>query len=202
MKFLIRSIIYVSILFFLCFNIPGFTAEDSVMALDSEDYFPQVHKSLQEAKESIYIVMHIMEIGSGKENDPTEQLVQDLIDAHQRGVKVKVILDRNLPEVEEELTEFEKVRNKNDKSYVLLKNEGLDVSFDPPGVVTMSSLIIIDNHISILGSAFWCYASLVENIESSVAIRSKRIAKGNLERILKIESLSKNYPEKAGVDKE
>ena len=129
--------------------------------------------------------MHIMEIGSGKENDPTEQLVQDLIDAHQRGVKIKVILDKNLPEVEEVLVEFEKVGNKNDKSYLLLKNEGIDVSFDFPERITMSSLIVIDDYISVLGSAFWCYASLVENFESSVLIRSKRIAKENLERILK-----------------
>ena len=188
MKFLIiliRSIVYVSILSFLCFDIPGLAAEDSVMDLSSENYFPQVHKTLLEAKESIYIVMHIMEIGSGKENDPTEQLVQDLIDAHQRGVKVKVILDKNLPEVEEVLVEFEKVRNKNDKSYLLLKNEGIDVSFDFPEKITMSSLIVIDDHLSVLGSAFWCYASLVENIESSVLIRSKRIAKENVERILK-----------------
>lgn len=192
MKFLIRSIVYVSILSFFCFDIPGLAAEDSVMALDTEDYFPQVHKTLLEAKESIYIVMHIMEIGSGKKNDPTEQLVQDLIDAHQRGVKVKVILDKNLPEVEEELAEFEKVKNKNDKSYALLKNEGLNVSFDSPETVTMSSLIVIDDYISVLGSAFWCYASLVENIESSVLVRSKRIAKENLELILKVESQSKN----------
>lgn len=188
MKFLtilIRSIVYVSILSFLCFDIPGLAAEDSVMDLSDENYFPQVHKILLEAKESIYIIMHIMEIGSGKENDPTEQLVQDLIDAHQRGVKVKVILDKNLPEVEEVLTEFEKAGNKNDKSYLLLKNEGIDVSFDSPEKITMSSLIVVDDHLSVYGSAFWCYASLVENLGSSTLIRSKRIVKENVERILK-----------------
>lgn len=190
MKFLIRSIVCVSILSFLCFDVSGLPAEDSVMDLSGENYFTQVHKILSEAKESIYIAMHIMEIGSGRENDPTEQLVQDLIDAHQRGVKVKVILDKNSPEAEEALEEFEKVGNKNDKSYLLLKNEGIDVSFDSPEIITMSGLIVVDEHFSVHGSTFWCYASLKENFESATLIGSQRIAKENLERILKFESQS------------
>lgn len=196
MKFLVRSVVFVGVIVFLFSATLSFAAEDEILDLSEGKYFSQTHKTLLEAKESIYVLMHIMEIGSGREDDPTEQLVQDLIDAHQRGVKVKVVLDKNLSGAEEILTEFEKVKNKNDKSYALLKNEGLDVSFDSPEVITMASLVVVDNYISILGSAFWCYASLVENFESSTLMRSERIAKGNLEFILKVESHSKEYAQK------
>jgi len=166
----------------------SYGAQDRATSLMDQDYFPLVHEALQEAKESIYVVMHIMEIDVGIKDNPAEVLVQDLIDAHQRGVKVKVILDKNLPEVEEVLGGYERVGNKNDNAYKLLKSKGLNVTFDSPDVITGSCVVVIDSYISIIGSTYWSYQGLVENFESSSMIESKEVAKVRMDYIHKIEA--------------
>ena len=124
----------------------------------------------------------------GIKDNPAEVLVHDLIDAHQRGVKVKVILDKNLPEVEEVLGDYERVGNKNDNAYKLLKSKGLNVTFDSPEVITGACAVVIDGYISIIGSAYWSYQGLVENFESSSMIESKEVAKVRMDYIHKIEA--------------
>ena len=186
-------IIWLKIMFFIgvLVIIAGslsYGAQDRATSLMDQDYFPLVHEALQEAKESIYAVMHIMEIGVGIKDNPAEVLVQDLIDAHQRGVKVKVILDKNLPEVEEVLGGYERVGNKNDNAYKLLKSKGLNVTFDSPDVITGSCVVVIDSYISIIGSTYWSYQGLVENFESSSMIESKEVAKVRMDYIHKIEA--------------
>ena len=186
-------IIWIKVMFFIGVLVIitsslSYGAQGRATSLMDQDYFPLVHEALQDAKESIYVVMHIMEIDVGIKDNPAEVLVHDLIDAHQRGVKVKVILDKNLPEVEEVLGDYERVGNKNDNAYKLLKSKGLNVTFDSPEVITGACAVVIDGYISIIGSAYWSYQGLVENFESSSMIESKEVAKVRMDYIHKIEA--------------
>ena len=183
----IKVMFFIGVLVIIASSL-SYGAQGRAASLMDQDYFPLVHEALQEAKESIYVVMHIMEIDVGIKDNPAEVLVHDLIDAHQRGVKVKVILDKNLPEVEEVLTDYERVGNKNDNAYKLLKSKGLNVTFDSPEVITGSCEVVIDGYISIIGSAYWCYQGLVENSESSSMIESKEVARVFIDYIHKIEA--------------
>ncbi len=183
----IKVMFFIGVLVIIASSL-SYGAQVRAASLMDRDYFPLVHEALQEAKESIYVVMHIMEIDVGIKDNPAEALVQGLIDAHQRGVKVKVILDKNLPEVEEVLTDYERVRNKNDNAYKLLKGKGLNVTFDSADVITGACVVVIDGYTSIIGSTYWCYQGLVENYESSSMIESKEVAKVFMDYIHKIEA--------------
>ncbi|KKL04304.1 hypothetical protein LCGC14_2617390, partial [marine sediment metagenome] len=61
-----------------------------VTTLIDEEYFPAVHEALGKAKKSIYIAMYVAKIDEDSDS-PVNQLLNDLIQAHERGVKVKVI---------------------------------------------------------------------------------------------------------------
>jgi hypothetical protein len=98
-------------------------------------------------------------------------LLQDLIDAKNRGVEVKVILEGG----EDFLgTEFEE---KQKKSCLFLQNSGIDIKFDPRGITTHAKLVIVDHETVIIGSTNWNFYSLKKNKEASALIKSKAFAR-------------------------
>lgn len=65
--------------------------------ISDEKYFPAVHQELTQAKESIYVAMYEVYVNPTQPESPPYILLQDLINAHQRDLKVKVYLDRSIP---------------------------------------------------------------------------------------------------------
>ena len=56
---------------------------------------PAVHQALRNAKKSIVVSMYVISVyPNTRETSPTFILLQDLIDAHERGVRVRVILGK------------------------------------------------------------------------------------------------------------
>ncbi len=138
-----------------------------VTPLNDTDYLPQVKKALQEARESIYVVMFAMRVGGGQAN-PVNSLVQELINARQRGVRVKVILERSKA--------AGGLGDANRQAYSLLKGAGIEVTLDSPEVKTHNKLLIIDRQITIVGAHNWTQDGLLSQDETSVLIRSRRVA--------------------------
>ena len=64
--------------------------------ISSEKYFPVVKKALSEAKESIYMVMFVARLMPNDKSSSVYQLMDELVKAHNRGVKVTLILDQNI----------------------------------------------------------------------------------------------------------
>ena len=133
----------------------------SVIPITERDYFSIMHRELTRAEKSIHIAIfelkHYPEYPESKEN----LLVQDLVDAHNRGVEVKIVID-----------EFAE----NYSSYDYLKGIGIEIKHDSEEVTTHSKLVIIDGKTVILGSTNWSYYGLEKNHEANVLIRSKEIA--------------------------
>ncbi len=86
----------------LVYSLPA----DDVIPLVDEEYYPEVHKALTNAKKSILCVMFMAKLDPKHAEGNEYQLVLDLIAAHKRGVKVLVIFDQNIKF-------WEKGRNKN-----------------------------------------------------------------------------------------
>ncbi len=153
------------------------TKVDDLSFLPRNDYYVSVHKAVKEAKESIYIAMYIMRYHNIAHH-PADALIKELIAAHKRGVKVKVILD-----------EFAKQTREGKKepmcrpAYEVLKENGVDVRFDSPEVLSHTKLVVIDEYLTFVGSANWSISAFKFNNESSVLIKSKKVARELLESV-------------------
>ena len=97
-------------------------------------------------------------------DNPVSILLKDLIDAKERGVYVKVVLDDS---------RFKQ----NYNAYKLLKEAGIDISLDTPYKLLHAKAAVIDSNISIVGSYNWSKASLYNNIEYASYLESEVEAK-------------------------
>lgn len=158
---------------------------DDVAPLVDEEYYPQVHKSLSTAKESIWCVMYSVDINPKYKNGWEYNLVNDLIQAHRRGVSVTVIFEQNTA-FWEKGEKGKEIKRKSQEAYELLKRNGVPVYYDSNNRVTHSKILVIDNYITILGSTNWTYSALKKNHEASVLIKSRSVAESFLNKLRKI----------------
>lgn len=142
---------------------------DDVQILNNQDYFEAVHEALSKAKDSIYIVMYEARYYRRYYSTPTNDLIEDLSKAKERGVKVIVILEQS--------KDFgESNSKKNFETGEFLKNRRVEVYYDDLYTLTHNKLIVIDCYITIVGSTNWSYYALSKNNESNVLIKSKEVA--------------------------
>jgi phosphatidylserine/phosphatidylglycerophosphate/cardiolipin synthase-like enzyme len=170
--------IMLNILFFLLlstFHLPhsfALPVEDVQLVTDAQ-YFQTAKKMIQEAKVSIQVMMFEMRYYDEHPNTPSNVLIKELIDAKKRGVKVEAILE--VREDEDRTTKSNRVTGK------MLSEGGVEVIYDPLFKTTHAKLMVVDSHLTLLGSTNWTYYALTSNNEVSVLIRSKEVAKALLE---------------------
>ncbi|NQT29550.1 MAG: hypothetical protein HQ596_03150 [Candidatus Saganbacteria bacterium] len=138
--------------------IPSFASQ--IIPLNGRDYFTKTLEEINQAQESIYIVMYLIDIDEKDLNGPVRGLISALNDASIRNVEVTVILEEN---------------KKNKEASLLLTSA--KVQFGVPGQFIHSKVVIIDETDSILGSHNWTKAALCGNIETSVLIKDPAFSK-------------------------
>jgi cardiolipin synthase len=94
-----------------------------------------------------------------------------------------VIFDQNI-KFWEKGRENSIIERKSEYAYELLLRNGVPVFYDNKERVTHSKILVIDEYITIIGSANWTYSALRKNHEASVMIKSKSVAR-TFERKLK-----------------
>ncbi|NQU73840.1 MAG: hypothetical protein HQ547_03915, partial [Candidatus Omnitrophica bacterium] len=156
------------------------SADDTTLLL-GKDYFTTLHKALREAKDSIVVAMYIIKAPEeADENDPVWILTEDLIDAKERGLSVKVVLDNS---------KFKTSYN----AFKRLKAHGVDVSLDKATKLMHGKGVVIDGEACFIGSTNWTRASINSNDEFSILIRSPEVSKRLVDYISGI-GLSDNVP--------
>jgi len=175
--------VLIAIILFFCSSSMALTVTNLDLLLD-KDYFPEVKKRITGANRSIRMIMFEAAYYKKHKNSPSNQLIEALIDAKKRGLKVEVILD---------------VRQKSDRNTEhnidtakRLKTAGVDVLIDPEKTTTHSKLLIIDEKVVIIGSTNWTYSALTSNHESNVVFDSKEAALELLKFFDKIKRTAKN----------
>jgi phosphatidylserine/phosphatidylglycerophosphate/cardiolipin synthase-like enzyme len=143
-------------------------ADDVQLVVDTQ-YFQVAKKMISEAKSSIQVMMFEMGYYEEYPNTSSNLLIKELIDAKKRGVKVEVILE--VREGEDRATK------RNRHTGKILSKGGVEVIYDPPSKTTHAKLMVVDRHLTLLGSTNWTYYALTNNNEVSVLIRSKEVAK-------------------------
>lgn len=136
--------------------------EDALVVVNNRDYYSLVHSALAHAQESIHMVMYVLKYYPG-ESSPVNLLLDDLVDAHSRGVDVRVLL--------------EGCRGVVDTSAVnYLTERGIAVVLDPENITTHAKMIVLDAQAVILGSTNWSNSALNSNNETNVEIKDPSIA--------------------------
>ena len=123
-----------------------------IRVIPEREYFGVVQEELTRARESIEITMFLMKLN---DNSPrVKELLDDLVIAQKRGVKVKCILED---------------QRDNDEAYQYLK-ERVSIQFDSPELKTHAKKILIDGKRLIIGSSNWSEAAFGKNHESNVLV--------------------------------
>ena len=165
----------------------AFSYPAEVEDISGEKYFPQVKQALSQAKESVFMVMFMVGLRPYDKASSIYQLVDELVKAHKRGVKVTVVLDQNISFAGKGHIDEWQVEGKNAWCFKMLKDAGITVWYDGPTKYTHSKTIVIDEETIILGSANWTRSALFQNFETNVLIKSRELAAEFLESFSKIE---------------
>jgi len=170
---LMRKIVLRILFLFLLstFHLPyaiGLPAEDVQVVLDAQ-YFQIAKKMIQEAKHSIQVMMFEMGYYDRNPNTPSNLLIQELINAKKRGVKVEVVLEVREGE--------DRTAKRNRHTGKILSDGGVEVIYDSLFKTTHAKLMVVDGKLTLLGSTNWTYYALTNNNEASVLIRSQEVAR-------------------------
>ncbi|MCS7111587.1 MAG: phospholipase D-like domain-containing protein [Ignisphaera sp.] len=136
----------------------------TIDVLVDEEYFSKLFNLILNASRSIRVAMYVVKYDSHEFDDPVNILLYAIIEARNRGVDVKIVVDdatqRSYPETIE-----------------LLKIHGVPVRLDESGSTTMhAKMIIIDGLYVFVGSHNWTESGLSYNREVSVLIKSTATA--------------------------
>lgn len=88
-------------------------------------------------------------------------IVEALIDAHNRGVDVRIVVDQY---------------SKENNTFDLVKEKGIMIKYNPKDVTTHAKLIIVDGEVVIIGSTNLSYYGLEKNNEANLIVKSKKVA--------------------------
>lgn len=147
-----------------------------VADISGDKYFPTVKEALSKAEKSIDMVMYQAVIRPYDRVSEVYLLVDELVKAHKRGVKVKVILDQNIDFVGGKGINRWAAEGKNSRCFKILQDAGIDVKYDNLTAYTHAKALVIDNEIVIVGSANWSESGLSKNVEVNALIKSKELA--------------------------
>ena len=129
--------------------------------INNRDYFFNIDTLLKGANNSILVIMYEM-TKSSDTLSKIERLKKNLTDKASEGIIVKVILEYSIYNTS--LNQY------NSDAKLLLENGGVDVRFDSDTIITHSKLIIVDDNITVIGSANWSSSALNNNNETSIII--------------------------------
>jgi len=149
----------------------------SVVLLRNEEFFHRLLKEIKESKKEIDMAMYLIRAGnvgishrpSGSPGNRVETILNALVNAARRGVKVRVILERSLEP-------GDTVTSDNREAGMRLKEGGVEVNFDSLRRRSHSKVVVIDSRLTFIGSHNFTEAALGFNNELSVLIDSPECA--------------------------
>ncbi|WP_430448105.1 phospholipase D-like domain-containing protein [Rhodophyticola sp.] len=148
--------------------LPQMQACDQIEVLEDGAYYLRLQTLLEEARNRIDVAMFFMAFPGP--THPTRALLERLASAHDTGVAVRVLLDRD--------REDDPYRSRviNAEAAGFLKSRGVPVRIDPEEVLMHSKTVAIDRRLAVVGSHNWTAGSYFRYRDMSVAITSQEVA--------------------------
>jgi len=148
----------------------GFSYPADAVSLINREYFPAAQKAISQAKKSILLVMYLISFNKEDKNSEVSRLMEELVKAKLRGVRVKAILDY-------QKGDYNSIAGgDNSEDFNFLKDNGIEVYFDSAGSYTHAKAMVIDGRMIISGSHNWTLAAFTRNNETSFLIDSPKLA--------------------------
>jgi phosphatidylserine/phosphatidylglycerophosphate/cardiolipin synthase-like enzyme len=163
----IVGVILVAVALYIRVTAPPVMRAD-VLTADDRNFFPVAHELISNAVKSVDVVLYQSRFYFRFPGSTSNVLIADLADAAGRGVKVRSVLELAGWNVENS--------EGNRDVWILLRDSGADLYFDPIDRTSHTKLVIVDGEYTIVGSSNWSYYSLDRNNEANVVIRSKKVA--------------------------
>ncbi len=177
------KIICLSLAFLIVFATVGkaFSFPGDVKEISGRKYYAAVKEAIDEAEESIFMVMYIVDLDERSTSSYVYKLCEALVEAKKRDVEVKIILDQNIDFRKQRKEGTWQVEGKNENAFRYFTKHGLNCFYDQETTLTHNKVIVIDKQIVILGSTNWSNSAIRRNNETSVLIESKELAKSILD---------------------
>jgi phosphatidylserine/phosphatidylglycerophosphate/cardiolipin synthase-like enzyme len=138
-----------------------------ILILADSDYFPALLGKIRQAEANIDLTMFVFKATKSGQNRPG-MIAEELIAAAQRGVQVRVFLEKS--GYDNRLNETNQFTAKR------LRDKGIKVIFDSPEITTHAKLVVIDQRYSFVGSHNFTHAALKYNNELSLLIDNRDLA--------------------------
>ena len=147
---------------------PPTPSQKEVQILTDRDYVGVLIDRMDEARSEILISMYLFKTDHSRGN-PVNHIEQALENAAKRGVKIKILLERE-EGPKSELNQY------NEETAKKLQGSGMEVSFDSPRRRTHTKVIVVDRRYLFVGSHNFTRSALQNNHEISILIDSGEIA--------------------------
>ncbi len=153
----------------------GPSGEASVRLLKDRDYVFDLIRAIDGAREEIVVCMFLFR-ASGYPGSYPDRVVERLLKAAQRGVRVEVVLERSGDPAGS-------VDRDNEATRRRLEQGGVRTRTDSPRRTTHTKLVVIDRRTTFIGSHNLTHSALKTNHELSVVIDSPAVAAETLRYI-------------------
>jgi phosphatidylserine/phosphatidylglycerophosphate/cardiolipin synthase-like enzyme len=139
------------------------------------EYFKVIKEALEGAQSEIVMSCFLFKTNGYKGSYP-DMILNRLIAAAKRGVRVKIILERDA-------NRSSMINRSNRETGERLRREGIEVLFDSPKTKTHTKVAVIDRRYVFLGSHNLTSSALKYNHELSFVIDSPQMARETLDYI-------------------
>ncbi len=129
--------------------------------LADQGLFDVLIQRIKGAHRRIDIATYVFRLGQGEGNRPA-QLVRELGEARRRGVRVRVLLERD--------DHAASLNRDNQAAAAALRAEAVEVRFDQPETTSHMKLVVIDGRYSLVGSHNLTHSALRYNHEVSLLV--------------------------------
>lgn len=126
----------------------------------NRNYEPNVRAMFQKATRRIHIVLYGLNVGP--RGSKVRRLIDELKAAKDRGVDVRVLLDRSDGKFAQKNMEISR------EAQSLLEGMGIPFKFDSAGVITHSKIILVDDR-AVIGGTNWGRGPLDEYNDCNIA---------------------------------
>jgi len=158
-----------------------------VRDISDREYEESVIELIDNAEESVVIGMYHISTQL-KVNNPVRLLLNDLVEAEERGAQVRIYLNTKFPDVS-----YGELVGKDE--FKRLRDAGCELYFIPRGRKLHDKVIIVDSRFVVEGSMNWSVVALKNNFESVTLIDSPELAKKKIARLERIYRLQKEKEE-------
>lgn len=157
----------------------SFAAYASPELLDGQEYYKRLLADIRKSQSEIVVAMYLIALPSdaGVEH-PVRKILDALILAKKRGVKVSIILDASGGTTREETPE-----GKNREAAMYLKQGSVEIQWDRPDVSLHSKMVVVDRRIVYVGSCNWSEYAFRRNTEHTLREEDGELAAKVMEAI-------------------